>query len=142
MDNFDALGPAVVPVPYKGGTIEVLPVEVGNIPAIIRQARPIIDSILALDDAPDASKEDELVGLALDMLDKHGDAVFEAMALIVGHDVAVIRKGNIGEFVVLAKAVFEVNRDFFRDHLAPLLAKARAQAASLPTGAGKTRSSS
>ncbi len=142
MENVDALGPAAMPVPFHAGTIDVLPIEVGQIPAVIRKARPVIASILDLENLPEDGNDGAMVDLALDMIEQHGDAVFESIALLIGREASEVKKLNIGQFVVLAKSVFEVNRDFFRDHLAPLLARVRGSAESPSTGAGKTASTS
>jgi hypothetical protein len=55
-------------------------------------------------------------------------------------DRATVSRGNPAEFLALAVAVFEVNRDFFVQTLAPLLAGLLQKAKA--SGDGKTRSSS
>ncbi|MGH8075624.1 MAG: DUF6631 family protein [Lysobacter sp.] len=136
-DDLQVLEPSGSSVTYLGTALEIKPLTVGQLPRMVRVARPVIDSVLALESLPDEDTG-ALVDFVLDMVDRHGEAMFEAAAIATGRDREWIERGDIGEFIDLAKVVFEVNRDFFVRKLGPLLAD-RAKGRS---GAGLTSSSS
>jgi len=138
-DQLEVLEPSGSSVMYGGERIEVLPLTIGQLPKIVRLARPVIDSLMAMDES---AGEAEMVAMLMDMLDKHGEAMFGAVALAVDKPEEFIAKGKLDEFVDLAKAVYEVNRDFFAQKLAPLLAGRVASPAKPGRGAGKTASRS
>ncbi|KLJ02820.1 DUF6631 family protein [Luteimonas sp. FCS-9] len=144
-DNaLEVIEPATGPATYRGETLDLRPLTVGATPRIVRLARPVINSLLDLEALPDED-EGAWIDLALDLIEKHGDAVFQAVALAVGREPAWIEGGDIAEFVDLCRGLYEVNRDFFVRRLAPLLqerAAARAKAAAKHRGTGPTPSSS
>lgn len=139
-DELDVLEPVGSSVTYMGRELKLMPIKVGQVPALVRTARPVLDAVLSLESLPD-DDDGAMVGLVMDMIAEHGDAVFEAAALLTGEPADELRKGEIDEFVVLAEALFKVNRDFFDRRLAPLLAS-RAAARQAPSGVGPTPSSS
>ena len=142
-DDVSVLEPSGSSVPYQGRVIDVRPIKVGQVPAIVRAARPVIDAVLALESLPDGN-DAALVDVLLDLLGNHGDAVFVAAALFTGEPEDVLREGDIDEFIRLATAVIGVNRDFFAQRVAPLLKEraAAVRAAGLSNGAGPIPSSS
>ncbi|MEN5117507.1 hypothetical protein ABE488_09265 [Luteimonas sp. TWI662] len=144
-DNaLDVIEPSVRTATYRDATLELRPLTVGATPRIVRLARPVINSLMDLEALPD-DNEGALIDLALDLIDQHGEAVFQAVALAVGREPAWIEGGDIAEFVDLCRALYEVNRDFFVRRLAPLLqqrARAQAKPAAGPNGTGPTPSSS
>ena len=142
-DDVSVLEPSGSSVPYQGRVIDVRPIKVGQVPAIVRAARPVIDAVLALESLPD-SDDTAMVDVLLDLLGTHGDAVFVAAALFTGESEDTLRDGDIDEFIRLATAVIGVNRDFFAQRVAPLLKEraAAAREASQSSGAGQTPSSS
>lgn len=137
-DDLDVIDPAPLAVTYLGERLEIRPLTVGAVPGIVRLARPVIDAVLQLQDVPDENSE-AMVDLALDMIDKHGEALFGAVALAIGREADWVRQGELDEFISLCKRLVEVNRDFFEKRLAPLFGR---QAAALQSGAGPTPSSS
>ncbi|MBD9368859.1 hypothetical protein [Xanthomonas sp. XNM01] len=137
-DALDVIEPAPAAVQYRGEQLEVRPLTVGAVPAIVRLARPVIDRVLSLEAVPDAA-DGSTVDLALDLIDAHGETLFKAVGLAIERDAAWVAGGDIGEFVDLVLVLVQVNRDFFAQRLVPLLqARRTAQA----TGAGPTPSSS
>lgn len=140
-DDLDTLEPAGSSVGYNGKRLDLKPVKVGQVPALVRTARPVIDAVLSLESLPDDGANGDMVTLVMDLIAEHGDAVFEAASLMSGLPVDELRDGDIDEFIQLAQALFEVNRDFFAQRLAPLLAGRKAETAPA-SGAGPTRSSS
>lgn len=141
-DELEVLAPSGASVPYRGETIDVLPLEIGMIPEVVRIARPVLQKIFAAvgDDA--AIAEDQLIDLVLDLVENNSEQVFAAVAICTGREVSVIKRGQIDEFVLLAKKVFEVNRDFFLQKLVPLLGGRAAKWLRERTGVGQTPSSS
>lgn len=136
VEELDVLEPQGNAVTYLGERLEIKPLTIGQLPKFVRIARPVIDALL------DANLEDMAAGgdvaLVMDMIDKHSDQVFEAAALVTGRDRAWLESGDPAEFIELASTVVAVNRDFFTQKLAPLLA-ARARKSN---GIGPTASSS
>lgn len=138
--DLDVLDPAPVVVNAGGERLEIRPLTVGALPALVRTARPVIDAVLELTELPGEDDAGGLIELLMDLIENHGAQVFEAAALCTGRDVAWVQSLDLGEFTELATTVFEVNRDFFVRRLAPLLAARAAKAA--PSGDGPTASSS
>lgn len=137
-DGLEVIDPAPSSVVFRGERLEIRPLTVGAIPGIVRLARPVIDAVLELKQVPD-EHSDGMVDLALDMVDKHGEALFQAVALAIGRDPDFVAASDLGEFIELCRKLVEVNRDFFVRRLAPLLAQ-RAQAKA-GSGDGPTPSS-
>jgi hypothetical protein len=142
-DDLQVLAPEGASVMYRGERLVITPIPVGVIPLMVSHARPVIDAVFALDDVPDVDDEGALFDLALNLIENHSEAVFEAAALCVERDATWIKRGNIAEFTELAVAIFKVNHDFFVQRLGPLLARAMATGMGRgASGAGPTPSSS
>jgi hypothetical protein len=144
-DALDVLEPQAREVSYRGERLEIRPLTVGQLPRLVRTARPVLDALFAQQALPEmpaegATVDRDTLELLLDLVGDHGDAVFEAAALAVGRDAEWVAGGDPAEFAELATAVIEVNRDFFVRKLAPLLGGR----AAIPdaSGAGQTASSS
>lgn len=138
-DDLNVLEPAGSSVSYLGEQLEIKPLTIGQLPRLVRAARPVIDAVLKIEQLPDENS-DELVALVLELVDKHSDGVFAVAAICSGKDADWLQNGPLDEFVILAKSIFEVNRDFFVQKLAPLLGGRAASLAAL--GAGRTPSNS
>lgn len=135
-DALEAIAPSTHSVDYAGQRLEIQPLTVGQIPGVVRRARPVINAVMALEAVSDEDEE-ALLDLALDLVESRGDEVFEAVALMTGAEVELVKRGSLDEFVRLAMTVYRVNRDFFAQRLAPLVAEWRAGKRG---GAGKTPS--
>ena len=143
-DAMEVIDASITKVKVGDETLELRPMKVGAFPKIIRLARPVIDAVLDLDSLPDEDT-DAMVDLAMNMVDKHGEALFEAVGIAIGKDKAWVEDADMGDFIELCIALVKVNKDFFTRRLAPLLAeRAKGKAAALQqgTGAGRTPSSS
>lgn len=138
VDSLDVLEPRPIGVSYRGETLEIRPLTVGQLPKLVRAARPVIDAVLALDALPEEDNAGALVDLVLDLVEQHGESVLAAAAICSGKSEAWIEGGDTAEFIALAQKIFEVNRDFFVQRLGPLLA-GRAE---VEAGVGPTASSS
>lgn len=138
-DELEVLEPTGSSVAYRDETIDVRPLTIGQIPKLVRMARPVIDEILKLENLEGLQDDDgEFVTILFDLIEKHGEAMYEAAALCIEKPVAWVAGGNVAEFVDLARKVIEVNRDFFVQKLGPLLAGR----AKLNAGNGQTALSS
>ena len=143
-DALEVLDPSTTQVVVGGETLELRPLTVGAVPKILRLARPVIDAVLDLDSLPEEDS-DAMVELAMNMVEQHGEALFEAVGIAIAKDKAWVEAAGIGEFIDLVVKLVKVNKDFFSRRLAPLLAdRARARAGALQqgNGAGRTPSSS
>lgn len=138
-DELEVLEPAGSSIPYRGEAIEVRPLEIGQVPQLVRKCRGAVNVVLAMDSLPDTN-ELGFLDLLMDLIGSHGEELYEGVAICVGREPAWIAKGKLDEFVVLATAVFEVNRDFFVQRLAPLLGAGRKSPPA--SGGGPTPSSS
>jgi hypothetical protein len=134
-DDLEVLEPSGSSVTFREETIELKPLTIGQLPKLVRAARPVIDAVLSLDKVPESGDTD-LVGLVMDLIEHHGEQVFEAASICTGKPANWIEGGAIDEFADLAVKVFEVNRDFFVRKLAPRLAELRAKAAGATGNAG------
>lgn len=127
-------------VAYRGESVEVRPLPVGAIPKLVREARPVVEALLASSWL--SSESDELgaadVAGMLGLVEEHGEAVFKAVAIAVERDATWIGGADLAEFIALATKVVEVNRDFFIQRIVPLLG----DLARTWRGAGPTASSS
>lgn len=141
-DELEVLAPSGASVQYCGETLEVLPVKIGTVPKIVRVARPVLDKIFDMVGEDAKVDDDQLVGLVFDLVENSSDQVFAAVALCTGRDQEFIEKGDLDEFVLLAKKVYEVNRDFFLQKLVPLLGGRAGEWLRERTGLGQTPSSS
>lgn len=138
-DDLDVLDPAGSSITFRGESVEIRPIPVGALPKLVRTARPVIDRLVALEAIPEEGDDVAVAMLVLDLLEQHGECVFAAAAICTGRDQEWLEGGDVDEFVALAFRVFEVNRDFFVQRLAPLLARV---VGGKTTGAGPTPSSS
>jgi hypothetical protein len=144
-DELEVLAPAGASVMVGGRLVEIRPLTIGQLPKLVREARPVIDAVLELEEIPEEDSAD-MVSLVLDLIENHAERVFAAAAICTGLPKEQVEGADLDEFVLLATKVVEVNRDFFVQRLGPLLAgRAKANGAgegSAASGAGPTPSSS
>lgn len=147
-DDLEVLAAASTSATYRGETVCLEPVSIGCLPALVRIVRPMLASAQAITASPAAADEADATGggmgieitfdLLFELIEDHADGLFEAVALLTGRDAEWIRGGDLAEFIELALAAVEVNRDFFTRRIAPLLG-GRVKAL---LGGGPTQSSS
>ena len=106
MSDFAAFPPAPVIVNIAGNTLEITPIRVGEVPALVHAVRPFV-GLLSAD--PDW----------LALLAEHSDALLSALALTVRRERAWVEGLSLDDAVRLAATVFEVNADFFVRRVAP-----------------------
>lgn len=134
--DIEVLAPAGTSVAFVGEQVQVAPLVAGNLPAMIRAVRPFVGALAALQPTGDGNDIDLLQ--LVDLLGDHGDAVFTAISLATGVEEGRLRAAQIDQVLLLANAAIGVNRDFFTQTLAPLLASLMRPG----SGAGPTPSSS
>jgi len=137
--DVDVLAPASTSVEFAGQLVKILPIPAGRIPPLIRTARPVIQALM--DNNVLTGEGDELdinVMQIVDLMGDHGEQFFDALSLAAGVSVADVETANLDDVVRLTQTCLRVNRDFFTQSVAPLLA---GMAQRLP-GVGPTPSSS
>lgn len=102
---------APLSVEVGGASLEITPVRVGEIPALLRALGPAAEGLGGA----------EIDWLAL--LAAHGDGVLDAMAIAAHTTRAWIDALAMDEAVRLAGALLEVNADFFSRRLAPEISR-------------------
>ncbi|HYE35506.1 hypothetical protein [Methylocaldum sp.] len=106
-NELNVLVPEPVRVIAGGETVEVLPLTIGQIPAMARALRGV----------PFGSEGDVLDVLAL--VADHGDAIAEAVAIAVRRPRQWIDGLTADEFIQLTAAVIGVNAGFFTRSVLP-----------------------
>lgn len=118
-------------VQFLGEAIEVRPLTVGQLPAFVRHAKPVLAGVFQ--EGPAEIEPEQM----LDLVAEHGEALCKAVAVAIGKTPEHVGRADLSEFVALTMAVVAVNLDFFARRLAPEAARAM-QALN---GAGRTLSS-
>ncbi len=133
-DDFDAISPQGRGATVCGQPIEVTPLTVGQIPAVMRALRGV-----------DLARFDgDNLDVLGDLLADHGDGIITAVAIAARQPQPVVADLELDEFLALFAVVLEVNADFFARRVAPALklTLARVQRTPLSGGRGPTPSSS
>ena len=120
MDDLDVLEAQSSMVVYRGERLELRPLTIGVLAPFARLVRPIVTRFLdlGLEATTDISDTD----MALQLLDEHQEDLFAAAAIATGRPADWIAGGGADEFYGLLHGLVEVNRDFFMNLLAPLMA--------------------
>ena len=108
-NELEALVPPVVEITIGGETLTLQPLKVGQLPAFLRAAGPILSKLSA----------PEIDWLAL--LGMRGDDLLTALAIATGKPRAWIDDLAADEAILLAAKVLEVNADFFTRTVLPKL---------------------
>ena len=135
MDDMSVLEQPTHEVAFRGETLTITPLKVGQIPGVLRHIRPILGAIAGLSPSPAEAGG----GVELDILglvENHGENLIEAAAIAIKRPADFVADADADEFAALVKLLIEVNADFFANKVAPLLAGTPAD-----IGAGKTPSS-
>jgi len=129
MSAFDAFPPAPVTLDVGGESLEITPIRVGEVPALIKAVRPFAGQLSA--------EADWLVLLA-----EHGESLLGALAVAARRERAWVERLSLDDAVRLAAALFEVNADFFVQRLAPAVQHAAARVNGRLSGATPSTASS
>jgi len=126
-------------VDFAGKKLDIRPIPVGRIPLLIRTARPVVQALIGNNVLTGEGDELDIdVMQIVDLMGDHGEQFFDALSLAAGVSVADVEAANLDDVVRLTQTCLRVNRDFFTQSVAPLLA---GMAQRLP-GVGLTPSSS
>ncbi|WP_396616800.1 hypothetical protein ACHZ97_04280 [Lysobacter soli] len=139
MDELDVLEPTGMTVSFRGERLEVRPLTLDKLAGIVRAARPLLTALVALEDKVADADDNVALDCLLTLLEEHSEGAAAVVAIAVGRERADIAAGELPEFMQLAQAVIEVNRDFFGRLLVSLQGGRAVRRAS---GAGLTRSNS
>lgn len=109
MSDLDALPPLPQVLVLAGITLEITPIRVGEIPALLAAIRPFAHRLAAGD--PDG----------LELLAEHGDALLDAVAVASRQPRVWVDGLALDEALRLATFLFEVNADFFTRQVLPVI---------------------
>ncbi len=117
------LAPPSAPADFAGQKLDIRPIPVGRIPLLIRTARPVVQALIANNVLTGEGDELDIdVMQIVDLMGDHGEQFFEALSIAAGVSVADVEAANLDEVVLLTQTCLRVNRDFFTQSVAPLLA--------------------
>jgi hypothetical protein len=114
MSTFDAFPPNPVLLTVGEDTLEITPIRVGEVPALLAAVRPFADQVSA---DPDW----------LALLTDHGEALISALAVASRRERGFIEQLSLDDAIQLATVVFEVNADFFVHRVVPAVQQAAAR---------------
>lgn len=110
-DDLNLLDPPVQQVTFRGERLDIRPLVLGQIPRFSRLVRPVVAEFFG-GRHPAWMSNDEI--MCDELFELHGEAIVEAVAIAARRPVEFIAEcDNASELLVLARAVIEVNRDFF-----------------------------
>lgn len=134
-DTLDILDPPPHLVPFRGESLHIRPLTIGQLPQFVRLTRPLLDALLdiPLDTLPQADAA--LLDALLTLIAEHGDAAIAAAALLTDKPIEWIQAGDPAEFIALVQAIFAVNRDFLPTGSQPN----RSRPSRWPLGLGRYR---
>jgi len=129
MDDFDAFPPVPVTLDVGSDTLELTPIRVGEVPALLQAVRPFVGQL---------SAEPDWFAL----LAEHGEDLLRAIAIASRRPPEWVAALALDDAVRLATAVFEVNADFFVQRLAPVVQQAAVRVSGRLGGATPSTASS
>jgi hypothetical protein len=129
MSDLDILVPAPAVVEIDGELLEITPLRVGELSAMLRAVGPFAEELIG---EPDF----------LRLLTEHGEAVIEAVAVAARRPKEWVDRLLVDEAIRLATVVFEVNADFFVQRVVPAVQAAAARLNKAPAGAMPSSGSS
>src|SRR5690606_37043456 len=103
-------------VEFGGERLEIRPLRFGQALDILAIAAPVVESLAG--NAERIEGGDDL-SYFIGLFARHRKEVPQVLALAIGRDVAFIEGGEVDQILELFSAVYEVNRDFFDQRLAP-----------------------
>jgi hypothetical protein len=115
MSDFDAFPPAPQSLSIAGIALEITPIRVGEIPALLAAVRPFAHRLV--DGEPDW----------LELLADHGDALIKAIAVASRQPQDWVATLTMDDAIRLATTLFEVNADFFVQRVVPTIQHAAAR---------------
>jgi len=130
MSEFDVFPPTPVMIEVGDESLEITPIRVGELSALIKAVRPFIERLTA---------DTDWIALLAD----HNDALLEAIAIASRRQKDWVSRLTIDDAVRLATVLFEVNADFFTRQVSPAIQRAAARINEQVSGesAGREQSS-
>jgi len=113
-NNFSALPPVATSIVIKDETIDITPIQIGELPSFSRAVQPLATHLSA---SPDW----------LALIAQHGDALIDALAIAIRRPREWVTTLELDDAIKLASTVFEVNADFFIQRLLPSVTEAAAR---------------
>jgi len=136
-----ALGKAPVEwVVFRGERLEIRPFTIVQLGEFVRLAKPLID--LVMDAQRDLDGDGAIVDLIVEAVAEHTASAIQAAALVTRQPAEWIGEGDPAEFLLLAQAIYRINRRFFTERLRPVLAELLPALGGAFAGVGRTVSSS
>lgn|SRR5690606_11314383 len=136
-NDLDVLDPAPVEVVYRSERLEIRPFTLVQIAGVVRLVRPFLDKLLSAD----IDSEDGLVSFLMSLMSDDMESVLKLAAIVTGRPTEWLGEGNAADLVRLARATYEVNRDFFLQEVVPHLSALMPWAGAPTAGDGPTASS-
>lgn len=115
MSDFDAFPPTPQSLVIAGIALEITPIRVGEIPALLAAVRPFAHRLV--DGEPDW----------LELLADHGEALIKAIAVASRQPQDWAAALTMDDAIRLATTLFEVNADFFVQRVVPTIQHAAAR---------------
>ena len=115
MSDFDAFPPTPQSLVIAGIALEITPIRVGEIPALLAAVRPFAHRLV--DGEPDW----------LELLADHGEALITAIAVASRQPQDWVAALAMDDAIRLATTLFEVNADFFVQRVVPTIQHAAAR---------------
>jgi Family of unknown function (DUF6631) len=129
VSDLDILNPAPAVVEIDGELLEITPLRVGELSAMLRAVSPFAEELVG---EPDF----------LRLLAEHGDALITATAVASRRPKEWVEGLVVDDAIRLATALFEVNADFFVHRVVPAVQQAAARLKVTPAGAMPSTGSS
>jgi len=115
MNDFDAFPPTPLTLEIAEIALEITPIRIGEIPALLAAVRPFAHRLV--DAEPDW----------LELLADHGDALIKAAAVASRQPRDWVAALAMDDAIRLATTLFEVNADFFVQRVVPTIQHAAAR---------------
>lgn len=119
-----ALAGTGVDVEFGGERLEIRPLRFGQLLDILAVAGPVVDSLSSQGECDGAGDD---INFFVGLVARHRKEVPQVLAIASGREVAFIEAGELDQVVNLFAAVYEVNRSFFDQSLAPTVQRLSAK---------------
>lgn len=121
MDDLHVLTPPTQSVAYRGETLVVSPLTLGQLSGFVTATRTLIGRVIAVSAYASSGAPVQAGALLIDLVEQEGDAIATAGAIVTGKPADWIAGGSLQEVAALAEAVVALNQDFFARRLPMLL---------------------
>lgn len=153
MDDLSVLEKVTETVDFRGQSLTVSPLKVGQIPAFTRAIRPVFAALAGLVasiplSAPNGEGGEPTVPADFELpleeiaglVAEHGEKLIEAVSIALRIKKEAVEDAEIDEFIGMVRAIVKVNADFFARAMRKTMSEPVKNLP--PLGAGQTLSSS